>query len=192
MMSDLSMLVKDMTAPTVIVDRQANIIASNSTYKAAIEIYGFEDLPTLYAYGDGETRAFICKAIADTSRTGQLHHATIPMRHSQVRAAVTFAPLEELSGPDERYADLCVGVFHLVEISPVAAMAMMERDYGLSEHEMYFAAHLMSGHSLRESANHMDMSHAQADRELKIIFAKTGASSLDELSTLLDEVAIAS
>lgn len=186
------MLVRHINAPAVIVDQRANILASNPNYKSALNIYGFEDLPTLYASGDGETRDFICKAISETCETGELSHATIPMRHSQVRAAVTFAPLEELAGPGEEYAGLCVGVFHLVEVSQVVALAMIERDYGLSEHETYFAAHLMSGHSLRESANHMDMSQDQAQRELNVIFAKTGANSLDELSTLMEQVALAS
>lgn len=184
-MSNLNRLVEEFEAPTIIVDRKADILASNSAYQAALDAFGFEDLPTLYAYGGSGTRLFIQQAIAATGTSGEMHHAMIPVRHAQVRAAITFTPLTDLTGPEVLYTDLCLGVFHLVQLSPAVALAMIERDYGLTEREMYFTAHLIAGHTLPEAANHMDMSFEQARSELRTILAKTDTSSLEDLSDLV-------
>lgn len=190
-MGDLQDLVGNFPAPAVIVDRKAGIIASNQNFIDTLKACGLDDVPTLYSYGSTTTHMFIRQAINAACDTGEMQHATIPLRHAHVRAALTLMPLSDLVGDDPLYANLCFGVFHELKVSRMAAMAMVERDYNLSEHETYFVTHLLAGHSLSEAANHMDMSRDQAGRELKEVFLKTSTSTLEELASLVDDLAIA-
>lgn len=180
-------LVEQFDTPAVVVNRDAVIVASNRVYLSALNAFGFNNEPTIYAFGGPETQIYLERAIAGALDDGDLHHAMLPIKRSFVRAAATFAPISDVIEQNPLTSDLCLGLFHLVNLSPKTGLAIIKRDYELTEQELYFATHLVSGLSLQEAASHMDMTLDVAKARMQAVLAKTGTASIDDLSHLIDE-----